>query len=225
MRFHGILRGCDRISAARELQVVLAADPVRGRRDRKASGPVQHEVGFGEDHRVQVGRPVRTQSAGRAERIFTRGSDEDFVRRLDINCGSVLVRDRDAVEDQLYFVRICCFDDDRRVFRASCQNIDPLRTDRDILSVCQRDLCRIGCIRSLFQIPFGEKTARVDQCRQALEGAAGCGICRVISVSCWHRKLRDRAAVCACCCEPALRAIRGGTANGEAEQRDGNGFC
>ena len=153
VRFNGILCCCDRIGPAGELQVVLAADAVSGRRDRKTPRSVQHEIGFGKDHGIQVCRAVGIESAGRAERVVACGGDEDFVRGLHIDSRRVLVGDRDVVEDELYFGRICCLYDDGGVARVSCDQVDAFFTDRDILSVCQGDLHRAACIGSLDQVP------------------------------------------------------------------------
>ena len=49
--------------------------------------------------------------------------------------------------------------------------IDPFLSDRDILSVCQRDLLGAARIGSLCQVSVREKIGSVDQRSQSCEGA------------------------------------------------------
>jgi len=81
MRFQRIFRAGDAVGAAGDLQVILGSDTVGGRGDVQGAGSVQDEIRLREDHGIGIGRAVRREGAGHAQRVLTvRRGDKHLVR-------------------------------------------------------------------------------------------------------------------------------------------------
>ena len=146
----GVSRAGDIDRAAGDLEVILAADAVLAGDDIECPRTVYDQVIPGEDHGVRICIAVSSEGAGDRQCIFgICCRDKDLVGILNVDTGSALVGDRDAVQDQLYLVLIAGRDDDLRIGGASRDHIDSFFADRVGLSVTHGDIfcpCQICCL-------------------------------------------------------------------------------